>query len=58
MTLNEIICPDCGLTYAIAHTNDFFGSGPGYYCTVCYKYWTYEEFAQDYPDYDQSQDHA
>lgn len=59
MQLSEIKCTTCRLIGYYQYTTDYLGTGVhGYECTVCYTYYTEQEFANKFPDYDQSNDHS
>jgi len=58
MNLSDIQCSACRLIGYYVYTTDYLGTGAsGYYCQVCYAYYTEQEFANKHPDYDQSNDH-
>ena len=44
---NEIVCKDCGGT-------EFEDSGDGYFCIVCERLYTYEEWVSDTTDLDEN----
>lgn len=59
MTLLEITCDTCTITGKYVYTTDYLGTGAsGYMCSICYTWWTEQEFANKYPDYNQSNDHS